>query len=442
MKRFTEIISGSAVMIFHVALTGWMFCLSEVNHDFTFMSLNYLYLSAVLLLAYYIDRILLSHSVPVPIYVGVQIVFVAAGIYVFVKSAAIEPFQISTIVINCIVFVMGFVVAAFVSWYPTNTNGIVMRFDGLAAMLIILLVLDEILLLPAADGAAAMCAVSLVLCLVSAISLKSGQLSGRGSAVQGNPALGRIMLGVAFGIIGILAFAVVLYATSGMKSFSEFCLDVINSCWEAVKTALLFIYAVFEKIMLWLTRFYEPDEMSAGAVEMGGTLVIEPGSEEVGEVPGWIYWFLGALGAALLAYILFKLRHVRVGRMKSRRVVVYDIRRESGLGKALKQLLEKLISAIGYRYKCLRYRRSAPGLLVWCEKHVDTSQRRTADESGERFLRRIAASGPGEEMASALNSLAFLVERSFYSPQPLGVPRELYKTIKHGKFKAEKTDPN
>ena len=55
MRRFTEILSGSAAMLFQVALTGWMFALSEINFDFVTMELNYILLSAVMLLGYYIN---------------------------------------------------------------------------------------------------------------------------------------------------------------------------------------------------------------------------------------------------------------------------------------------------------------------------------------------------------------------------------------------------
>ena len=51
MKRLTEILSGSAAVLFQVALTGWMFSLSEINFEFVSMELNYIYLSLLMLAA-------------------------------------------------------------------------------------------------------------------------------------------------------------------------------------------------------------------------------------------------------------------------------------------------------------------------------------------------------------------------------------------------------
>lgn len=441
MKRFTEILSGSAAMLFQVALAGWMFCLSEINLDFNVMSLNYLWLSTALLLAYFINRLLLRRGLPVPVFVALQIVFIAAGAVLFTKSIYIEPYYTRTLVFNCIFYCIGYIVAAFIAWSPTNETGLLLRFDGLAVMLIIVLVLDELLFMPAADGSALMCAVALAVTLLAAISMKAGSLRGRGSAVQGNPALGRIMMAVVFIVMALLAALVVLYATSGMKSFTEFALEVINTCAEAVKAALLWIYRQIEGFMLWLSQFFDPGEMEAiGAEQQGGLAPPDAAEEEVGPVPSWLYYVLAGLGAALLGYIVFRLRHVRVGKLHIRRAVVLtELRRESGLKKALAELWAKLISALRFKWNCLSRRRTAPGLLVWCERKVDASLRRKADESGESFLRR-AGQSYGDELGKALDELALLVERSFYSPRPAAVPAELYKTIKRGKFKIEKPD--
>ena len=85
MKRFTELFSGSSVMLFHVALTGWMFCLAKINNDFQEMSLNYLPLCAALLLAYYLDRLMLHKGAPVPLF--------AVNRYASPSTAIAEPWK-------------------------------------------------------------------------------------------------------------------------------------------------------------------------------------------------------------------------------------------------------------------------------------------------------------------------------------------------------------
>lgn len=439
MKRFTELLSGSAAVLFQVAMTGWMFALSEINFDFEYMGLNYVLLSAVMLLAYYLNIVIMRRGVPVPVFAVVQLVFVAAGIFAFINAAELVPYTLRTVIINCIVYCLGFAVAAFLAWTPTNQNGILIRFDALALMIVVLLVLDHVLFIPGADGALGMCVFCLVVTLLASISLKSGALAGRGSAVQGNPALGRIMLFVVFGIIALLAVLVVIYAASGVKSFSEFLLNIITVCITAVKAVLIYLYGLFERFVLWLAQFMKDAPMEA--VGAGETVTVGPEiSEEVeGEMPGWIYYALGGIGLAALGFIIFKLRKLTAVKVRSHAAVITTVRRESGLKKALKELWLKIKTELSFRYNCLRYRRSAPGLLAWCEKKAAGELSRAVDESGERFLLRLG-SVLGGESGEALAELAALVERSFYSPCPATVPTPLYKKVRKTEFKAKKTE--
>ncbi len=441
MKRFTEILSGSAVMLFHVSLTGWLFCLSKINVEFEAMSLNYLPLCAVLLGAYYLDRLMLRRGLPVPVFALAQIALVALGAYVFVSSAYLQPFKTGTVVMNCIVFCLGFVVADFVAWMPTNEGGVLLRFDGLAVMIIILLALDHILSLPAAGGAIAMCAVSLFAALLSSVSMRSGRLAGRGGAVQGDPAVGKIMLGIVLGLMAALAGLLVMFATSGMKSFFGFMLEVGRRCLNAIVAALLWLYGMLERFMLWLSQFASDTPMEAvGAQQAGPAVEPDLSGGELSAVPGWLYPALIALAAAAVIFVIFRLRHVRVGKLRLHTPGVKIQTRSSGLRAAIAEMLQRLKAAISFRWRCLRWRKTAPGLLVWCERCVEKDARRLPGESGESFLRRLSRLGYAPELSKALESLAQLVERSFYSPAPMPVPADVYKTLKRGKFKTEKTD--
>ncbi len=439
MKRFTEILSGSAAVLFQVALTGWMFALSEINFDFETMRLNYILLSAVMLGAYYLNIVIMRRGLPVPLFVLIELAFVAAGIFAFVRSVYLVPYELRTVILNCIIFCLGFAVTAFLSWSPTNQNGILLRFDALAVMIVIMLVLDHVLVIPGARGALNMCYVTLVLTVLSAVSLKSGSLAGRGGAVEGNPALGRIMLFVVAGVIALLALLVVIYAASGVKSFSEFLLSAINLCIDAVKTALIYLYGLLERFVRWLSQFAKDTPMESVGMPGVGSVVTEPTEDVDISIPVWIYYVLAAIAAAVLAFILFRMRKVRTVKVASRAVVVTKLRRESGLAKALRELWQKLKAALRFRWNCLRYRRSAAGLLVWCEKKAPEPLARRTDESGERFLLRLGMS-LGGEAANTLSELAGLVERSFYSPSSVKAPAGLYKAVKKTKFKLERTN--
>lgn len=436
MKRFTEILSGSAAMLFQVALTGWMFAMSEINFDFVSMELNYLLLSALMLLAYYLNILMMRRGIPVPAFAVVQAVFLAAGIFTFVKSVALEPFALRTVIINCIIYCLGFVVAAFLAWMPTNQNGLLLRFDVLAVMSIIMIVLDELLYMPGAGDCLGMCFICLALTLLACISMRSGALAGRGGAVEGNGALGRIMLFAVFGIIGLLALLVIIYASSGVKSFSEFLLNVLTAIVNAVKAALLYVYGIVERIVRWLAQFADDTPMEAVGTESVGNVAIDMGEQAVGPVPGWIYYALGAVALGIVVYIIFKLRKYRTFKIYSNVAIVTGARRESGFLKALKELWGKLKTETVFRWNCLRYRRSAAGLLVWCERKAGEELQRRSDESGEKFLLRLGQS-LGGEAETVLTELAGYVERSFYSPLHAEVPPGLCKAVKKTKFKKD-----
>lgn len=439
MRRFTEYLSGCAAVLFQVALTGWMFALSEINFDFVTMELNYVLLSAIMLLSYFINTAVMRRGIPAPIFAAIELAMVGLGAYAFVESVYLEPYELRTVIINCIVFCLGFAVSVFVAWTPTNQNGILLRFDALAVMTVIMLVLDHVLVMPGADASVAMCLVALVLTVLASVSLKSGALMGRGSAVEGNGALGKIMLALVFGIIGLLALLVAVYAASGVKSFSEFLLGIITTVADWVKAALRFIYGLLEKLAEWLAQFADDTPMEAMGTEAGPALNIQPGEETVGPVPVWIYYVLAAAAAAILVYIIFKLRKHRAVSIRKRSVVLTRVRRESGLWKALRELWEKLCAELRFRWYCLRYRRSPAGLLVRCEKRAGESLARRSDESGERYLLRLGSVLGGED-GSALEKLAELVERSFYAPETVSVSPELYRAVKRIKFKKEKTE--
>ncbi len=434
MKRFTEYLSGSAAVLFQVALTGWMFALSEINFDFVSMELNYLLLSAVMLGAYYLNSIVMRRGLSVPLFALLQVFILAAAVFAFVKSARTEPYELRTIIINCIVYCLGFAVVVFLSWNPTNQNGILLRFDALAMMIVIMLVLDHVLYMPGARQCLNMCFISLIITILSAVSLRSGALLGRGSAVEGNPALGRIMLIVVAAAMGVLALLVIIFAAGEVKSFSEFLLKIINICISAVKTVLLWIYSLLERFLLWLSQFMKDTPMESIGAETVGGMPDAPMEETELSLPRWLYAIPAAIVLAVFAYIVFRLRKMKAVTLRTRSHVITKVRRESGLMEALRALWARMKGEMLFRFNCLRYRRSSAGLLVWCQKKCPKELSRRTGESGESFLLRIGKS-LGEEGESHLASLAELVQRSFYSPKPEKVPKELYKAIKKLRFK-------
>ncbi|MBR5491367.1 MAG: hypothetical protein IKV79_08870 [Oscillospiraceae bacterium] len=437
MRRFTEFLSGSAAVLFQVALTGWMFALSRINFDFVAMELNYVLLSAVILASFYINSIIMRRGLKVPLFVLLQIVFIAVGIFTFVKTTFIEPYELRTIIINCIIYCLGFAVAVYLSWSPTDQHGILLRFDALAIMTVIIMVLDHIMDLPGAKGCLSMCLVTLCVTVIAAVSMRSGALMGRGAAVEGNGALGRILLIIVAAIMGALALLVIIFAGGEFKSFSEFLLNVITAILNALKTAFLWVYGLLERFLTWLTQFMDDTPMESIGEMAGGAVVGDVAMEEDVSLPKWIYAIPIAIIVGALAYMVFKLRKYKAVKISSRRHVVTKVQRESGLAEALKALWAKIKAEVLFRFNCLRYRRSCAAVLVCCQKKCPEELMRMVGESGESFILRLGKTvgGEGEKY---LAILAEKLQQSFYSPQKAMLTKEEYKAIKKLKFKVEK----
>ncbi|MGN1001637.1 MAG: hypothetical protein ACI4PC_02610 [Oscillospiraceae bacterium] len=436
MKRSTEILNGLSALLFHVALTGWFFCLSILNVDFTAMSLPYALLFLAAAAAYGLNRLMVNRGVPAPLFVAAQALMVGAGAWLFVSTLRLEPYSLSTAIICCVIYCCAFPTSAFLAYYGVGKNGMLLRFDLLAIMMILLLLLSYYRTMPAFSSTLVLCGVALAAAVLSQIAERAGRYSAAGSSVQGSAAGGRVMLAAAIVFLLLLTGVIVLLAFGGLESVSHFFAELISAIVNGVKTALVFLYGQLERLMRWLaSQMGDDDPMEAGLGMQGGAATdVDYGEGELA-LPAWLGYAAIAVAAILFVWILFRLRRGGVKRM-GRRTVRRRVRtkRESGLSLALAGLFAGLKGKLLYRVNCVRYRKTAPGLLAWCEKKAGGELGRRAGESGEQFLLRLAQSRDGDGEAPALRSLAEAVERSFYSPGPAPVSRELYAAVRKLKF--------
>lgn len=435
MKRSSEILSSVAAVLFHVALGGWLFCLSVISFDFEGMGLNFLLLSLAAVAAYGINCFLLKRGVPAPLYVVVQAVMTAAGAWLFVKTLYLEPFVLRTAVISCVIYCFVFPSTAYIAYFGVGKNGMLLRFDLLAVLMILLLLLSYFKDMPAFSSTLTMCALALAVTILAQISERAGRFSSGGSKVQGSAVGARVLLGAAFAFVLLLTGVITLLAFSGVESVSRFFAQVLTAAANGVKSALVFLYRQLERFMVWLASMMDDAPMEAAGVGMGagGAAPIDYGEGEL-ELPAWLAYAAAAVGAALFAWVLFRLRRSGLKKTGGRRLLRrVSAKRENGLSPALAGLFAAMGERLRYRIDCVRYRRTAPGLLVYCEKKAGKEQSRREGESGEEFLLRLARRREGED-ASTLRSLAEAVERTFYSPRPAPVSRELYAAVKKLKF--------
>lgn len=436
MKRSSEMINCIAELMFNVALAGWMFCLAVLNFDFTVMRLSFPLLCLAAFAAYGIDRFLLNRGVPAPLFVAVQVLLTSAGGWLYVSTICIEPYVLRTVVITCAVYCCTFPAAAYMAYYGVGKNGMLLSFDILTVLMIFLLFLSYFKSMPALGSTLIMCGAALAVTVVSQISERAGRYSSDGAQVQGSAVGGRLLLAGALLAVLIFAGLIVLLAFGGLESVSHLLVELLTAIVNGVKAVLAFLYAQLERFVRWLASMMEDTTVGDAGFEMAGGMdvAVDYGDSEL-NLPGWLIYVGIGLGVALLAWIMFRLRRSAVKRV-SRRMVRRRVRtkRESGLSLALAGIFAGLKRKLLYRFNCVRYRKTAPGLLAWCEKKAGDELCRRQGESGQQFLLRLARTRENAEEGAGLYALAEAVERSFYSPHPASVSRELYSRIRKLKF--------
>ena len=143
--------------------------------------------------------------------------------------------------------------------------------------------------------------------------------------------------------MGLIALLAVVYASSGVKSFSEFLLSIIKTCLGAVKSVFLYLYSLLERFLLWLSQFAKDTEMEAVGNQMGmGDVAVEGPQQIELSVPGWVYAIFAVIALAVIVYILFKLRKLKTAKISSRPVAMTKVQRQSGFTAALRELWNKL----------------------------------------------------------------------------------------------------
>jgi len=432
MKRSAAYLGGAAVALLLVALSGWLYCLSKINFDYTVMRVNFLWLSLGALAAFGVNCVLLRRGVPVPVFAAAQVLLAGCAVFVFLHSVHLEPVKLRTMLIVGAVYTLIWPATAFAAYEAPRKNALLLCFDLSAILLATLLLLDRFLELPALAPCAGMCLVSLAAALLALVAERAERLSGNAESVAGNRGAGRLLLALCFAAVLGLAALVAAVASGGIRTAAEACAAALRWLWTQILTGLRWLYGLLERFLLWLSRF-APDlpEEAGGGPAMTGMEEAEALQEMSLYLPWWFYAALGALVLALLAWIVWKLRRHRFGRVGVRSVRRATVtRRESEASGALRELLDRWKKALRYRLNCMLLRKTAPGLLAWCERKAPKCDARRAGESGEAFLRRLAEA----RAAPPLAELAALVERSFYAPAPTPVSAELYRAVRRTKF--------
>lgn len=431
MKRSAQIISGMAVTLMLVAVVCWLFAFAKLNIRYEAMHISIVPLAAMAVAAYLLNRLMMTRGASAPLFIVAQILMMVGAAFLFRRCIYLEPFKLRTAIICGGVYCLLMPVTAFLTFEPVKKSGLILSFEILTIFLALSFLLGYIAEIPCLGSALAMGFVALAAVLLALIMERVGRYHGAAAAVQGSRWAGRIMLAAAFAFVAVLTTAAVMLAYNGVQRFAELCALLLQKTVQTLLAVLKWIYGVFEAFMTWLSQFFDPEPLGPLDIgPQGGAMPETDQSLNAAGIPNWAYIVLAVIALALLAYCLVRLRKHRFAKVRVHTVRYTAARRESNAHGAWRELLRKLSVAVRYRVYSIRYRKTAPGLLAWCEKHAAKEQQRMTGESGEAFLQRLAAANG----ADALNDLAAALEKTLYAREIAPVSPQLYKKIKKIKF--------
>jgi|GEM_PF-6380383 len=392
-------------------------------------------LALLLILVYSADRLLCARTINLSLYAGINIAFSAGICFVFWKTTVLEPFGIFRMVIGCIICCAMAAVCAVMAQSPPEAASAVIRVDILAGFLLAAVFLEP---LGAVQGSGESLTALAAALLLQFPALNAGNRSLRAvPEVQGSKAGGALILGAILAAILGAAALIAIFFSGSAHSISQLLVMAAKAILGGVKALVLLLFRAFEAFMSWLASLLP---------ESGGDAELPPPVQSISEeavvyeqipVPGWFYAVLAGLAAFVLLFIFRKMSRVRISRVKAASRPAMETR-SGGLKDAFSDMLRAMRKGLRLAYLRVRYRKSAPALLLFVEARSKGGDARLTGESGEAFLRRLAAAktdkGPeNAAQASALLQLANLVESGFYSKRDerlKPVPEELYRNIR------------
>lgn len=441
MKRGAEFFLSCAMLLCYTAFCVWMFCVSKIQNECQLMSINPLVLAAFLLCACLLNGIAARRGISLSLYVIIQLLLSALGIFLLLNTIELSPGGTGTRVLMSVLFAGGVFISAALAMEPPKLRTLVTCFDLIVFAALILLLLDRFLELPAAGTAVWSCLIAIAVTLASLI-IGRVEREGARASVRGNPAAGRTLIVGLFALMGALAALLAVFASGGVRSLSEAALAALKWCWGLIVSAAMFVLGLLERFLLWLSQFISDGPVAAEPPVQGVNAPV--GDLAMGEasLPPWIGYAALAVGASALVWLLIRMRRERAGgrTVLRRRGPRGGEVRKSGLGNALRALFSGLRGELVYRLNCLRLRKTPAGLLAWCERRAPKGAKRAGAESGSEFLLRLAPLGANAEQGAALERLAVLVERGFYSRHAPAVEPELYRAVRRCRFSAPESN--
>lgn len=428
MRMRTAAVCGISRILFASGVFCWFFCFFVIITGPQTVSLSAAVPIASIAICYLAGTFASRRGMKVLVYILLQIVICAAGLFVLQLSIKCVPDVFELRLTSSIALAAAMAVCAKTSASEIKGEQIARRFDAGLLLCAVLLLADHYLDVSYGRTAAAVLAAAMLFLLLSLAMLRSEKNAALGSAAgRALPVLLMILIVLAAGVITVLG-------SGAAGSVSSALISVVRGLLGLIGTAASFLWSRWEAFCGWLASLFEPGESVPVNIVVPEDRPDVPEISEPSQTSIIVLYVLTALLAAgIIAAFVYAVRKARLrktgsGRLNNRLVV-----RSGGASEGLRRFMSELSVRIRYRMDCIRFRNTPAGLLAWCERHAPRFERKLPSESGPQFLLRLAErvdTGPSD----ALITLAGILEKAFYSPATAEADPALCAAVRKCRF--------
>ena len=416
-SRTAERMSALTLVFSCLAMLVWVLSLIRVQTAGVMVTLHVLPAAAAAGAFYLLNSLLMERRSRLALLLVLDAVLAAGSALLFYGGLGFDPQMPAARIGFTALYVFCLAAALYVAWEPIRPQTVIGCFDWTAVLLILYLALQKTGLTQLPVQVPALCAGAMGLSFLTMIRMRLERTGASGASV-GNEGAGRFIMAVLVMLIAGAAILIGAAAAGALHGISTMLWTAVVAVGTAVLWVIGRLYHLLELFALWLSQFFTPETYEEIEIETSAMeTVSSAGDTAAAQVPAWFYVLAALLAAALILYFLFRIRHVRMEKAfaASSRGSEKNVRRHSRLKEAVLRLLGGAAQALHLRILYLKKRTAPAGRLFRCERQFRRTCPRRTGESGEAYLRRLAADPAGSDRESELRELADEVERAFYA---------------------------
>jgi hypothetical protein len=416
MNRKSEYLSGLSLMGAVLSVYALLFALEPVTYSYKGIGLKLMPMMLLLAAAFLLDRWLLTHRANMTLFLGLQILFMAAAARLFFYALHMDPVRPGKVIFFCIFYVILFPLAAYIAYFPVRMSNVLGCFDIMAFLTIVSLALSRqeatSLLLQTTE----LCLFTMILSLVTLLQMRTEEIAEHGGIVASSLA-GKISMLLFLLLLAALALFFALISKKGSYLAGKTAKIAILGGIGGIGGLASFLYQKSEAFFIWLFSLLHvkmPQTIAESADSAAATTASATESGSL-QLPFWIR----PLGAALLLFgilfLLFKLRHFHFGKTEEKEEKrEKKVQKSGNSGAYYKRLFERLLSMIRFRMECRKKKNTPEGRYLLIERAHRKSDPRQPFQSGPEYLRMLAEKEEDKGKAEEYMQLAGLLEKSLY----------------------------